>query len=142
MNPVETEIKALLEDWSAAVGAKDIDGLMSLYSPEIVYFDVVPPLRISGSAAVRKNFERWFGIWKSGIRSESRDLRVVASGDTAVAFKLHRSSGTRMDGREVDLWVRVTACCRRSGDRWLITHEHVSLPVEMPAGRALMDLVP
>jgi uncharacterized protein (TIGR02246 family) len=142
MTTSESEIKALLQDWSAAVAAKDVDGLMSLYSPDIVYFDVVPPLRYSGADAVRKNFERWFDIWASGIKSESRDLRVLASGDTAVAFKLHRASGTRKDGREVALWVRVTVACRRTNARWLITHEHVSLPAEMPAGRALMDLTP
>jgi len=142
MTSTEAEIKALLDTWSAAVAAKDVDGLMTLYAPDIVYFDVVPPLRFSGTEAVRKNFQRWFDIWASGIKSESRDQRILASGDVAVAFKLHRSSGTRKDGREVGMWVRVTVCCRRFDDRWLITHEHVSLPVEMPGGRALMDLTP
>jgi uncharacterized protein (TIGR02246 family) len=142
MTATETEIKSLLDTWSAAVAAKDVDGLMTLYAPDIVYFDVVPPLRISGADAVRKNFQRWFDIWSSGIKSESRDLRILASGDTAVAFKLARSSGTRNDGRETGMWVRVTVCCRRINDRWLITHEHVSLPMEMPAGRAVTDAVP
>ena len=142
MTSSETEIKSLLDTWSAAVAAKDVDGLMTLYAPDIVYFDVVPPLRISGTDAVRKNFQRWFDIWASGIKSESRDLRIVASGDIAVAFKLARSSGTRKDGREMGMWVRVTVCCRRTNDQWLITHEHVSLPIEMPGGRALTDLTP
>jgi uncharacterized protein (TIGR02246 family) len=142
MTPTETEIKSLLDTWSAAVAAKDADGLMSLYAPDIVYFDVVPPLQFAGTEAVRKNFQRWFDIWASGIKSESRDLRIVAGGNAAIAFKLHRASGTRKDGRDVGMWVRVTVCCRRVHDRWLITHEHVSLPVEMPAGRALMDLTP
>jgi uncharacterized protein (TIGR02246 family) len=142
MTSTETEIKALLDTWSAAVAAKDVDGLMTLYAPDIVYFDVVPPLRFSGTEAVRKNFRRWFDIWASGIKSESRDLRILASGDTAIAFKLHRASGTRKDGREIGLWVRVTVACRRVNDRWLITHEHVSVPVEMPGGRAVIDAVP
>lgn len=142
MTPTESEIKALLDTWSAAVAAKDVDGLMTLYAQDIVYFDVVPPLRFTGTEAVRKNFQRWFDLWASGIKSESRDLRILATADTAVAFKLHRASGTRKDGREIGMWVRVTVCCRRIDDRWLITHEHVSLPVEMPGGRALTDLTP
>jgi ketosteroid isomerase-like protein len=40
--------------------AKDIGRVMSLYSPGIVYYDAVPPLRYSGSADVRRNFTRWF----------------------------------------------------------------------------------
>jgi uncharacterized protein (TIGR02246 family) len=142
MTSTESEIKALLDTWSAAVAAKDADGLMSLYAPDIVYFDVVPPLRITGAAEVRRNFQRWFGLFSGGIKSETRDLRILAGGDTAVAFKLHRSSGTRTDGRETSLWVRVTVVCRRIGGRWLIAHEHVSLPVDMPGGRGQTDLTP
>jgi hypothetical protein len=38
--------------------------------------------------------------------------------------------------------VRTSNFCRRSISRWLITHEHVSLPVDLKAGRPVMDLVP
>ena len=142
MASAEAEVRALLDNWSATVRARDIDGLMSLYAPGIVYFDVVPPLRVVGAEAVRRNFLRWFDGWKSGIGSESRDLVIHASGDTAIAFKLHRTSGTQKDGRAVGFWVRVTCCCQRLNDQWLITHEHVSVPIEFGSGRAIMDLRP
>jgi ketosteroid isomerase-like protein len=38
--------------------------------------------------------------------------------------------------------VRVTVCCRKSDDRWLITHEHVSVPTDFETGRAVLDLAP
>jgi uncharacterized protein (TIGR02246 family) len=142
MTSTETEIKTLLDTWSAAVAAKDVDGLMTLYAPNIVYFDAVPPLQVTGVTSVRKNFQRWFDLWASGIKSESRDLRIIASNDTAVAFKLHRSSGVRKDGREAGMWVRVTVVCRRFNSHWLITHEHVSVPADMQGGRAVTDAVP
>src|ERR687893_2917551 len=34
--------------------------LMALYASDIVYFDVVPPLHYTGSAAVQRNILRWF----------------------------------------------------------------------------------
>ena len=138
----QSEVRALLDRWSAAARTKDIDRLMPLYAPDIVYFDVVPGLQYTGSAAVRRNFLRWFDAWQSAIGQDIRDLHILANGDIAVAYMLIRASGTLNDGREVGYWVRATVCCHRSNDRWLITHEHVSLPVDFASGRAAMDLVP
>src|SRR5215217_2131389 len=84
----QSEVRALLESWSEAARIKDIDRLMSLYSPDITYFDVVPPLRYTGSAAVRGNFLRWFDGFKSSIGQEIRDLNILASGDIAAAYML------------------------------------------------------
>jgi len=142
MDSTQSEVRALLDRWSEAVRRKDIDQLISLYSPDIVYFDVVPPLQITGAAAVRRNFLRWFDSWSSGIGTERRDVNILASGDIADAHTLHRTSGILKDGREVGYWLRVSVCCQRSKDRWLIAREHVSLPVDFQSGRAVMDLLP
>jgi uncharacterized protein (TIGR02246 family) len=138
----QSEVRALLESWSEAIRAKDLDRLMALYAPDIVYFDVVPPLHYSGSAAVRRNFLRWFDSWQSAIGQEIRDVQVAASGDLAVAHMLIHASGTLKNGRDVGYWVRATVCCQRTHHTWLITHEHVSLPVDPESRRAVMDLVP
>ncbi len=53
MPKTQSEVRVLLISQSEAIRAKDIDRLMSLYSPDIVYFDVVPPLQFVGSAALR-----------------------------------------------------------------------------------------
>jgi uncharacterized protein (TIGR02246 family) len=142
MTSTESEVRALLDRWSEAIRAKDIERLMALYAPDIVYFDLVPPLHYTGSAALRRNFLRWFDAWQSAIGQEIRDLTIVASGDIAVAHLLIRASGTLKNRREVGYWVRATVCCQRSNDRWLITHEHISLPVDVESGRAARDLVP
>jgi ketosteroid isomerase-like protein len=138
----QSEVNALLDSRSDAVWVKDIDRLLSFYSPDIVYFDVVPGLQYTGSAALRPRFLEWFDAFQGSIGQEIRDLHVAASGDIAVAYMLIRASGTLKNGREVGYWVRVTTCCRRSNDRWLVTHEHVSLPVDFESGNAVMDLVP
>lgn len=56
MDSTESEIRALLEGQSAAMRTKNIDRLMSLYSPDIVYFDTVPPLQYDRSVALRRRF--------------------------------------------------------------------------------------
>jgi ketosteroid isomerase-like protein len=142
MASTESEVRALLDAWSGAIRMKDIDRLMSIYSHDAVYFDVVPPLQITGSAAVRRNFLRWFDLWSSSIGQEIRDLSIQASGEIAAAHMLIRASGALKNGREVGYWVRATVGCRRSHDRWLITHEHVSLPADLERGKVAIDLVP
>ena len=67
---------------------------------------------------------------------------AVTSGDVATVFMLIRSSGTLKNGQEVGYWVRVSNGFQRSHGAWLITHEHVSLPVDLRTRSAVMDLVP
>ncbi len=45
IDPSESEIRALVDSRSDAIGNRDLDRLMSLYAPDIVYFDLVPPLQ-------------------------------------------------------------------------------------------------
>jgi ketosteroid isomerase-like protein len=142
MDATQFEVRELLERWSEFIRARDIDRLMTLYAPDVVYFDVVPPLQYVGSAAVRRNFLRWFDGWASAIGQEIGDLHLVANGDVAVAYMLLRASGTLKNGRDVNYWVRATVGCHRVGSEWVITHEHVSLPVDVASGQAVMDLVP
>ena len=142
MTSSKTEVRALFDSKFAAIRAKDIDQLMSFYSSDIVYFDVVPPLQFVGPAALRDRFLTWFDGFAGSIDMEARQFNVLATGDVAVAHWLSRASGTLKNGREVGSWVRATSCCQRADHGWLITHEHISLPVNVESGSAATDLVP
>jgi uncharacterized protein (TIGR02246 family) len=142
MASTQSEVRALFDSQSEAMQTKDIDRLMSLYSPDVVYFDVVPPLQFAGSAALRSRFLRWFEGWESTIGMDIRDVSILVSGDVAIAHWFSRARGTLKNGQEVGSWLRVTSCCQRKTDRWLITHEHVSAPVDLASGSAALDLVP
>jgi ketosteroid isomerase-like protein len=131
----------VFERRSEAIRAKDLERLLAFYSPDVVYFDVVPPLQYVGSAALRGRFTHWFEGFDGPIGQELSDLTVTADGDVAVGSMLIRASGTLMNGHEVSQWVRATSVCRRSESGWLITHEHVSLPVDLDTGTAARDLV-
>jgi len=142
MASAKSEVRALLDRQSAAMQAKDIDQLMPVYSPDVVYFDTVSPLQFAGHAALRRRFVEWFDMWKGPIGLEVRDMEIVASGDLAVAHWFNRASGTMRSGLDVGSWVRVTNCAQRSDRGWLVTHEHVSWPVDPASRIAATDLVP
>ena len=142
MPTTQADIVAFLDRRTEALRRKDIDQLMSFYAPDVVYFDLVPPLRYLGAAALRSRFVDWFEGWHSAISQEVRDLTVLASDEVAAAHMLIRTSGTRTNGQHVGYWVRATDFCKRSGQGWLITHEHISVPVDVKSRSAVMDLVP
>jgi ketosteroid isomerase-like protein len=142
MGSTRSEVEAFYDGLFDAIHAKDLDRLMAGYSPEVVYFDVVPPLRFAGSAALRARFAAWFAGFHGPIAMEARDFEVSTSGDIAVAHWFSRARGTLTDGRDVGTWVRATSCARRTDHGWLVTHEHISLPADLATGRAVADLVP
>jgi ketosteroid isomerase-like protein len=55
MTSTESEVRTLVDRWSEAIRIRDIDRLMALYAPDLVYFDVVSPLHYSGSTALRRS---------------------------------------------------------------------------------------
>lgn len=128
---IDSEINVFLESRVDASEAKDIERLMDHYSPDIVYYDVVPPLQFTGLAETRRNFERWFAGYEGPISLQTHELSVAVSGDVAFANMLHLDSGVRTNGMESSIWVRSTVGCRRIDGHWLITHEHISLPIDM-----------
>ena len=132
MTTIESEIRELLERRTDAQQSKDIDQLLSFYSPDIVYYDAVPPLRFAGTEEVRRNFLRWFDGYKGPISLETHDLTIVVSEDAAFANMLHLDSGERkgLAGPVSSIWVRETVCLRRSNNTWVITHEHISIPFD------------
>lgn len=138
----ESEIRTLVDSRSEAARTKNLDQLMSYYSDDIVYFDVVPPLQYVGAAALRDRFREWFDGYQSGIGQDVHDMNVVVSGDIAVAFMLVRTGGTLKSGHELDAWARVTSCFRRLNGTWLVTHEHVSVPIDPGSGTAATDPAP
>lgn len=138
----ETQIRSLLEKWESALRAKDIDKIMAVYAPGIVTFDVVPPLEYLGSQAYEKSFRRMFDSFRGPITFETRDLNIVEGVDVAFAHSLVRTVGTVTNGHEIDRWLRRTVCLRKFDGNWLVTHEHVSLPVDPESGTAVQDLQP
>jgi ketosteroid isomerase-like protein len=138
----EAEIKRLIEGGVEASCARDIDGVMSIYAPELVSFDLVPPLRYVGAGEYRKRWEETFSSFQGPIGYEIHDLDITTGDDVAFGYSLNRLSGTMNNGQKTDLWLRWTACFRKINGKWLIVHTQVSVPVDLEHGKAVLDLKP
>jgi ketosteroid isomerase-like protein len=136
------EIRRRIDDWVRAFRAKDVEGVLALYASEIVSYDIVPPLRYVGVGDYRRPWEEAFQAYEAPIEYEVRDLTVIAGDDIAFAYSLNRMSGVLKSGGRTDFWLRWTVCFRRIDERWLVTHEHVSVPADIERGTAVLDLRP
>ncbi len=138
----EAEIKRVIEGGVAAVRDKNIEGVMSFYAPEVVSFDIVPPLQYVGAEAFRKVWEEVFFVYQGPIDYEIHDLSITVGDDVAFTHSLNRISGTMITGQKTDLWLRWTGCFRKINGKWLIVHHQNSVPVDLQTGRAVLDLKP
>jgi uncharacterized protein (TIGR02246 family) len=138
----EAEIRRIIDEWATAFRDKNIDGLMANHSPDIVLFDLPTPLQYRGADAYRKNWEQWFPTLEGPVGCEIRELSVTAGDDVAFSHSLNRITSKRTNGETTDVWVRVTVGYRKLKGKWVVTHEHVSMPFDMETGRAACDLKP
>jgi len=138
----DAAIRELIDGFVKAIRAKDIDGVMSVFAPEAVSFDVGPPLQHGGGEAFRKRWQELFESYQGPIDYEVRDLSITAGDDVAFSHSLNRIGGTEKNGQKADRWLRWTACYRKTNGKWLIVHEQVSVPVDLRSGKAVMDLRP
>jgi uncharacterized protein (TIGR02246 family) len=129
----ESEIRALIDDWSRAMSNKDIDSILAHYAEDVIAFDVPPPLQVKGREAVRTKIEDWLKVFEGPISVEFKDQNIAASDDLAVLHQLARISD-KNKGPESGSWVRVTVCYQKTDGRWLVTHEHASVPLPMNDG--------
>jgi uncharacterized protein (TIGR02246 family) len=138
----ELQIRRLIEDKIGSIRAKDIDGVMASYASDFLSFDVINPLQYSGSDDVRKRLEQWFASFEGPIDLEIRDLKISAASDVAFSHCLNHVIATTKDGATLDMWWRETACYRKIAGRWIITHQHSSVPFDPQTGKASIDLKP
>jgi len=134
----ETPIRQIISEWTAAQCAKDIDRLMSHYAPDVSVFGLTPPLLTQGAASWRKVWEERLPHFPDGFQIEMRDLQIVVDGTAAVAHWLFRFKG--LPHPAVQTWIRITAGYEKRGDRWLIVHEHYSVPFDPATSQAVFTL--
>lgn len=141
----EALIRQRIQDVVKALNAKDIEGVMSLYAPNIVSFDIAPhfgALRYVGADNKRRAWQEAFAAYTGPFAYEVHDLNVTTHGEMALVFSLNHVNGTLASGHITDMWSCWTACFRRFDGVWLVVHDHVSVPADLEHGHAVLDLAP
>ena len=122
----EAQIRQLIDRWATAVHAGDLDTVLDAHADDIVMFDVPPPH--DGVRGIDSYRETWppFFEWQ---RQEGTELYVTEGDDVAFAWALRLCGTAEEFAREPDRRLRLTIGLRKSGDRWIVTHEHHSYTI-------------
>jgi ketosteroid isomerase-like protein len=145
MAEAEALIRQRVEDYVKALRAKDIDGVTSLFAPNMVSFDIAPhfgALRYVGADGKRRAWQEAFAAYPGPFNYEVHDLNVTTHGELAFVHSLNHVNLTLASGHITELWLRWTACLRRIDGVWLVVHDHVSVPADLEHGHAVLNLAP
>jgi len=139
----EAAIRALVDDMRRALHERDAEAMVARFAPDVLVYDLAPPLSSRGAEVQRENLQAWLATKTGPIGYEVRDLRIEVGGAVAFSTGLARMQATGVDGDTAELWLRATSCYRKREGRWEIAHHHESVPFHMDGSlRAAVDLQP
>ena len=124
----ETAIREIFDRWAAAVRAEDINLIRANHSPEILMFDVPPPLFSRGLDAYMNT---WKLFYKSQVRPvvfNFNDIEIAAGEDVAFVTAIGHCVYIPQGGGATKLQFRLTMGLRKKDGKWWIVHEHHSAP--------------
>ena len=138
----EAAVHAVLESIARAVRSKNVEAMLAQCATDLVTFDMVPPIKHEGTDALRGLWEKSLEGFEAPLDYDFQRLHIEVGGDVAFARALNRFGGTRTDGTQIVNWLRSTFVLRKIDGRWKVVHEHVSVPIDMTTGKALLELHP
>jgi ketosteroid isomerase-like protein len=123
----EAAVRAIVENWAAAVRRKDIAAILAHHSPGILMFDVPPPFAARGIGEYRSTWELFYSAATDPVVFDIEEMEVTAGTDVAlVAAFMHCRYLDK--GTPTDLDFRLTVGLRKLVGQWTVVHEHDSVP--------------
>jgi uncharacterized protein (TIGR02246 family) len=124
----EVAIRELVEGWARAVRASDVKGILADHSADMLMFDVPPPLQSKGLEAYKGTWDLFFSWAQDSGVFDITEMTITAGRDVAFVAALMRCAGTEANGDKTELAFRLTIGLCKIDGRWIVTHEHHSLP--------------
>jgi ketosteroid isomerase-like protein len=128
-NTEEIRIKTLLEAWADAVRRHDLPAILAHHEPDMVMFDLPPPLQCKGIEAYKETWGLLFRYHKPGTAFDIQELSVTTGQDVAFAVAIMRcgpDSSSNPADKDGFLF-RLTVGLRKVDGHWRISHEHHSV---------------
>ena len=138
----EKMIRAHYDALEKALAARNISGAMAGYAKDVLVFDISPPLQVVGHDNSLKTYEAAFAATEGPWEGKFSDLKIRIDHRLAVVTATLDEAFTMKGGEKVKMRVRLTDVFEKQNERWLVVHEHASIPVDMQSGKADFDAKP
>jgi len=116
---------AVLDEWTKAFAASDVDAIVKLYAPETYFMGTGSKSVVTDHAAIRKYFEAAILTRRPRSAPIAESHIVVLSDDAVLVTGLNSSNGV-LDGKPFSNPGRVTFIIAKRGPDWKIVHFHRS----------------
>jgi uncharacterized protein (TIGR02246 family) len=124
----EAEIRALITRWAKAVRDEDRAAIRQDHDPDMLMFDVPPPLVSRGLDAYMATWEIFFPRAERPVAFDFHDVKVTCGADVAFATAIGKCVDVEPSGKREPLEFRLTMGLRKIDGRWRVMHEHHSVP--------------
>ena len=138
----QSEVRQAIQRWQGAIQTRDINQIMSSYTPDVVAYDAVLQLRFKGKEAYGKHWQLCLEMCTNDMVFEPAEMHISVSGGLALVYCLVRCGEKDESGQQNVSWMRMTTGYKKVDGQWLIEHEHFSAPFDMMSFKALFDLDP
>ena len=140
----EAELQLLNGRLADAIRAKDIDKIMACYqnSDHLVVFDLIPPRQYTGWDSYKANWQGFLNQCKDNPAWDESDLHFLGGQTWAFSHSIVHMGCTTTQGSKLDLILRVTNGYANFKGKWLIAHQHISVPVDPMTGKADLQSKP
>ena len=138
MSTADRPVRQCLDAYQAAVLAKDVDAFVAIYAHDARIFELWGQWE-HDIASWREMAQGWFAFLGDG-RSvvEAHDVYTQVSGDMALLTASLTFRGIDAAGQEQrSLDNRLSWVLRERGGRWLVVHEHTSVPLAHDGGKGI-----
>ena len=131
-------IAALEQRIAAAVQAKDANAILANYvtGDRLLVFDAIPPRQYQGWQAYRDDWQGVLNQCADSPKMEISDLSVQVEGSLAYSHSIQHFACTGAKGNAVELTMRTTDIYRKIRGKWLVVHEHNSVPADLATAKA------
>jgi ketosteroid isomerase-like protein len=120
----------LVDQYYAAWNSGDPEKAAPLYAkdPNLVFYDITP-LKYTGWKEYEAGVRGVMSSFASVSFTPRKDLSVTVSGSVAWTTLTFHMSGKKKTGESVEVDGRHTIIWENRGGKWLIVHEHFSVPL-------------
>ncbi|MGA9768139.1 MAG: nuclear transport factor 2 family protein [Blastocatellia bacterium] len=129
----DAEFRALIEAYYTAWSTINPDNPAKFYAKDadLIFYDIAPMKYNSWAEYKAGVIKAFFDNITSGkLTPNLDDLKVTRRGNVAWTTLTFHLSGTLKAGGSMELDARHTAIWEKRGGRWLIVHEHISVPLQ------------
>lgn len=130
------EVLSQIKQWDDAIIGQQVDHLLDHCAADISMFDV--STQLDGINAYKQEWEKFSPYFNANVQIVRRDIKIYASEELAILHCHSKIENNLLKDKVKMPWCRTTLCLKKQQGQWLVVHQHISMPVDMMTGKAII----